>query len=415
MRTVLLSCVLSAMAAAQVPTDTVLVLESTTAFLLPNYRLVDVLGRGVTTVRGQNVFMLPSPVSVATDPISTGRFFFHANPSSLAGTWRSEVSALARIGQSMWGPWSQVAGERVEVGDTQIFLLRNGIVDVVAKAGGQPTQLLQLANATDIAVVDPFLYVASHGASSPAPVIEWNLSTGTQRTVGNYLGVRSLAASRLTAELCLGLDSGDLQRVDVATGAVTSTIPTGLGAIRSVGFTRFGTVVYSNGVELWSEVVANGPIYTSPTSIVDFGVAIALGASVTPFGEGCGVAAAATWAAASLPTLGNAAFMLGLRNGPGNALAVLSLGDSRTLSPVLGVALPFDMQAIGAVGCDLLVDPQVLLLHVTSAIGEADQIVPIPNSVSLVGSEYCGQWFVSDPMVGSLGLAGTEGVTFVVR
>lgn len=414
----LTGCCLLGTATAQLPTDAVVVLEATTNVQDSNYRLVDLFGRGSSTIGGQNVFLQPPPVSVTTDPNQPGNFWFQANPSSLAGTWRYSVGSLARINQAVWGAWLRTAGERVESGSTQVFTLRGGVVESCLKsatAPQTPVVLFTLGNAIDLAVKEPFLYVASFDPSAPSPLVEYNLGTGSQRTVGTYVGVRAIAASPVTSELLLGTATGELTTIAIATGAVVTTVNPGLGPIVAVGFSRFGTRVYANSTELWSEVEPTRPIYVSSRPIVDFGVTQAPTASVATFGSGCGRGLTTSWAATGLPTLGNTTFELGLRSAPASSAALLALGTSRTVAPQLGVALPYDLQLYGAPGCLLLVDPQVFLLRITNGAGDSNVTVPIPNAPSLAGAEFTAQWFVPDPSTGSLGLASTEGVAFVIR
>lgn len=403
---------------AQMPTDAVLVLEATSSATELNYRLVDLFGRGSTPVRGQNAFLQPPPVSVATDPGQAGAFWFQANPLSFAGTWRCDVGSLATITQSTWGAWLRTAGERVECGQSSVFTLRAGVVEACAKASGAPlppTTLFTLPQAVDLAVQEPLLYVASFDPNAPSALVEYHLTTRTQRIVGSYLGVRAIAVSPITGELLLGTAGGDLVTVDATTGAVTSTTPAGIGPLVAVGYSRFGTKVYASSNELWSELGPQNPIYTSNRPITDFGVTRLATASVVAFGDGCGLGTTARWAATGLPLRGNVGFTLQLRGGAVNAFALFALGTSRTFASQLGVFLPFDLQPYGAPGCPLLVDPQTSLFRATNGSGEAAVTVPIPNAPSLVGSEFAAQWLLPDPSTGSLGLAVTEGAAFVVR
>lgn len=417
MRVALPTVLLSLPLVAQIPTDTVLVLQSTSSVTVPNYRFVDVRGGGDAPLSDQNVFLQPSPVSVAVDPVDPAQFFFQANTSSLGGTWRTQVGLLGSSGQTSWGPWFQGAGTRLEVGASRVFALRLGNVESCSRVpgGAPPAVLFPLASAVDLAVNGSLLYAASFDPGVPAPLVEYDTTTATQRLVGSYVGVRAVAASPIVPELCLGLQNGDLLRVDLATGAVLSTTPTGLGSLVAVGYTRFGTLVWADAQQLWSELVPTAPVYVAATPIVDFGVAAVATASVVPFGPGCGLGALASWSANGLPTLGNAGFQLGLVDGPASSLAILALGGSRYFASGLGLALPLDLQGLGASGCDLLVDPQVLLAKVTNPAGGATQVVPIPATPALAGSEFVAQWFVADAGVGPLGLAGTAGVAFVVR
>jgi hypothetical protein len=403
--------------AAQIPTDAIVVLETGTP-TGQNYTYVDLLGRGVTPVLGQNFLLQPPPLSVAVDPTGANDFYFQANPSSLAGTWRSTTGLLGSITQTQWGSWLRTAGDRVEVGSTRVFTLRGGAVEAIAKVPTPqilpPTLLFTLPGAIDLAVADPFLYVLADNAGTSV-VVEYDLVTTTQRTVGTYFGARSLALSPFGGELALGLVSGDLQRIDIANGAVTATTQTGLGSLLAVGYSRLGTLVWADGNQLWSELVPGTPIYISATGIRDFGVASSSAATATPFGRGCARGAAVTWSVPSAPSLGNAGFSLGLRNGVSAAFAVLAAGTDRLLAPSLGVPLPVDLQGIGAPGCLLLVDPAMLTLRTTNVFGETDQPLPIPSSPSLAGLEIVAQWLVPDPLVGPLGLATSSGLAAAIR
>jgi hypothetical protein len=414
----LATCAFAGEVLAQMPTDAVIVLEATSSATELNYRLVDLFGRGNTPVRGQSAFLQPPPVSVATDPAQAGAFWFQANPSSLAGTWRCDVGSLATITQSTWGAWLRTAGERVECGLSTVFTLRAGVVEACAKAAGAPqtpTTLFTLPQAIDLAVQEPLLYVASFDPNTPSALVEYHLTTGTQRIVGSYLGVRAIAVSPVTGELLLGTVSGDLVTVDAANGAVTSTTPATTGPLVAVGYSRFGTKVYATSNELWSELGPQQPIYTSTRPITDLGVTRLPTASVVAFGNGCGLGTTARWAATGLPLRGNSGFQLQLRGGVANAFTLFALGTSRAFASQLGVPLPFDLQPLGAPGCPLLVDPQTSLFRTTNVAGEAVVPVPIPNAQSLVGFEFAAQWLLPDPSSGSLGLAVTEGAAFVVR
>lgn len=410
---------LVATAAAQIPSDAVVVLEAPQALQDPIYHLVDSFGRGATTMRGQSVFLQPAPVSVAVDPVQPTAFFFQANTSSLPGTWRSDLGPLATIGQSVWGAWLTMGGQRVEAGVSAVFTLRNGLVESSLKsspAPQTPISLFGLVHASDLAVREPFLYVASFDAQAPALLIEYDLVGGAVRIVGSYQGVHALAASPVGTALLLGTEAGDLLQVDPATGAVTSSTNPQVGPILTVGYTRLGTRLYANDTQLWSDLVPNAPIFVSATQIVDFGVGRAPTASVVPYGQGCGAGGTATWANTGLPTLGNAGFQLGLRLAPANAFALLVLGGSRTVAAALGgVALPFGLGGFGASGCQLLVDPQIVGVLATGVTGNANQAIPVPSTASLAGIEFVGQWLVPDASVGPFGLATTEGVAFVVQ
>lgn len=395
---------------AQVPTDTVLVLRNTPNNAL-NFAIADVFGRGTTEVENQNVLLTPPPNSVASDP-SSGDFFF-LSPSLFAGAWRVTLGPLARFQSSVWGAWQQQAGERVEVGALRVLTLRSGNVESRPKSAGSPgpAQLLfTLAGAVDLAVAEPLVYAATGNG----PLVEFDLNTSTTRTVGSYGGVRCVARSPVAPELCLGLVSGDLERIDVVTGASLGTVPTGLGALVAVAYTRFGTLVCADSQSVWSELSPSAPIFTSSTTIFDLDVARFQVASSSPYGSACGAVTGSSWNVVGAPAVGSAGYTVGLRDGVPASFAVLALGDNRAASSLLGAPLPIDLSALGAPGCLLLVDPLVLLAQPSNVFGEADQPLPIPAAPILSGVEWSAQWVQPDPLIGPFGLVTTRGLAIAI-
>lgn len=398
--------------AAQTPIDHALVLEAPTVVNVPNYRFVDVFGAGGATLRNQSVWLQPPPVSVAVDPVDAAFFYFAANTASIPGVWRSQVGLLGAIGTSQWGSWFQGAATRIEVGATRVYALRNGNLESCSRVpgGAPPVVHFTAPGLVDLAVAGARVYVAS-----PSTVVEVDTATASVRQVGAYAGVRALAASPVANELCLGMQNGDVVRVDATTGAVLATTSTGLGPLVAVGYTRLGTTLWADAAQVWSELAPGGPIHVATDPIVDFGVGVAPAATVQPFGVGCAAGAAATWTTAGAPTLGNAQFALGCAGAPGSALCLLALGLGRYSAPALGVPLPFDLAAVGAPGCALRVDPETVVARIATASGAAQVGVPIPTLPALAGLQGHGQWFLADPSTGPLGLAAMPGVTFVLR
>lgn len=396
---------------AQVPADAAMVFELT-PISADYYKLVDTLGRGFTTVRRQSVFM---PIeSIAVDPTSAGEFYYLGGAQSFAGTWQAQMWPLAEIGANLWGPWSDVPADRIAVGLNFVGTIAGTTLELYPKPGNQAVQSFTVPSSVDLAFYNDLVYLAGDGTFGLAPVVELDPATGSTRTIGSYSGTTCIAVSDTGAELCVGTSSGTLLRIDVATGAVLLTIPTGLGSIVAVDYTRLGTLVYTDGIELWSELVPSAPVYVSQSSILDFGVARVGSASIVPFGEGCGLGAASSWASGGVPMLGNASFSLGVRGAVPSSFALLAVGGSRTLWSANGAPLPFDLQPFGAIGCQLLADPQVTTLVTTDANGDADQPLPIPATTSLVGTEFAAQWIVPDAGVGAFGFAVSEGVAFVI-
>lgn len=404
---------LAGLAPAQIPVDVALVFE-TTALTAPYYRFVDVFGRGATQVREQNAFM---PItSIATDPNDPAFFYWIGAASSLPGTWRAELTVLAAIDTSLWGPWSQTPALRVAVGSQRIVTLAtSGDLEAwprVAPTPGTPL-LANVAGGNDVAAVLGLVYVSTAGSGNPTPLVEWNLTTNTQRTVGSYSDMRSIAVDPTGSELTIGTTNGDLVRVAVGSGAILDIVPTGLGPLTAVGYTRFRTRLWTDGVELWSELANLAPLYTSPTGIADFAVATATGASATPFGGGCGVGDTVQWTASGSPTLGNASFELGLANAPATTAALFLLGTSRTQWAANNSSLPFDLGPLGAPGCELLAAPQVSRFAAIGTNGSTDVAIPIPASATFAGLELAAQFFVADPSL-PLGAATTEAVAIVI-
>ncbi|MFK7742076.1 MAG: hypothetical protein AB8H80_17300 [Planctomycetota bacterium] len=401
--------------AAQIPVDSAFLLEQTPVVAPAYFRLVDTLGRGTTQVRRQSVFM---PIeSVALDRTDPTFFYYLGGANSFAGTWQAELWPAAEIGANLWGPWSRVAAVRIAVGDNEVLTGEGADLELFDKVGNAGTQILTLPiqSIVDIAALGGFAYVADSGVNGTGSILEVDLATSAVRTVGVYGGLLSLDVSPFGQELLIGTNGGDVLRIDIVTGATTGTVVNGLGPVTTVGYTRLGTAVYSDGVALWSEIAGPQPIYISPSSILDFGVALATSASIVPFGEGCGAAQGATISAPGLqplPELGNATFAVGLENAPPSALALLVAGNSRSVW-ANGI-LPFDLAPLGATGCNLLTSPDATALTTTDAAGSAQVTLAIPNNPALLNAEFAAQWFVPDATIGTLGLAASEGASFVI-
>lgn len=397
---------------AQLPVDTAVVFELTPVVAPAYFRLVNVFGRGDTELRRQSVFL---PITtIAIDPTDAQYFYYLGGPNSFAGTWQGEVNLLAEIGQNLWGPWSRTPATRVAVSDTRIVTILGTTMEVFDKVGNVPGQTFTIPDSVDVAIRGDLVYLVGAQPSASNNLVEFDLNTGTTRTVGTYANMTAVAISPLGAVLCIGTSAGEVLRVDIVTGAVNSIVAVGLNNITAVAYTRFGTVLYSDGLSLWSELAPSGSIYTSATAIIDFDVTLVETASVVPFGTGCGLGAAISWATPTAPTLGNAGFTLGLRDGPAATPAVFAAGANRTTWTGANVPLPFDLSAFGAPGCELLVSPDATALVTTDSTGAADQPLPIPSTPALLGVEFAGQWFVIDATIGPFALSASEAVAFVI-
>lgn len=405
--------------AAQVPNDSVLVLTTQSAFSPPECAFVDPSGGGVTPVPllfGPLTFV--PPAGIAADPVDAQYLWFLNGETSLeAGIRRVPIGTLALpSGPSAGAAWTQVGGTRIRVGANRVFTLRaGGIVEATPKTGGAPFQLLVRPDAVDIAVLGNLLYVACRDAAdptNPAPLLELDLQTGVQRTVGSYADVRRVAAADSFGLIALAIDLPGVLEVDAVNGAIVGGFPTP-GPVEAVTYGRFGTLVYGvtrpGGCDVYS-VLRSTPVFSSTQPVlIDLDATLARTASVVPYGAGCGAAAATAWVAPTSPRLGNTGFTLGLAGAPANLPIGLFLGESRLFASLLGGALPITLQPL-ANGCELLVDPLVPVTLVADAAGTASLPIPIPLAATLAGAEWVGQAFVFDPTVGPLSFAGTAGV-----
>lgn len=409
--------------AAQIPTGAVVILQGPPQpFTFASYAIADAAGGGSTVLPLQSSPLLFAETNaLSVDPNDANRVFLLDDQNGFdPGIKLAPVGPLARTNTMSSGQqFTQVGGTAMVVGSSRVFTLRaGGIVEATPKIGGAPFLLLQLPNAIDIALAEPFVYVACNDPVQPAPLVEFSLLTGTQRVVGNYVDVRCVARSRTTNELAVGTGSGAVLELDLATGNVLGSFQAGFGFLRALEYTAQGDLVYALdsgglGFTVWSQASAN-PIFVGTDGFRDLAVAAAATASVVQYGVGCGLGGAVGWDAPSLPTLGNAQFLLQLQNAPAGAPLALLLGADRYQSSVLAAALPFDLQPFGAPGCQLAVDPQVPLVLVADGFGTATQTIPIPANLQLLGVEYQAQALVLDPAGQPLGLATTPAVAFRV-
>jgi ELWxxDGT repeat protein len=164
-----------------------------------------------------------------------------------------------------------------------------------------------------------------------------------------------------------GTSAGTAMLADLNPGATNSN-PT--------DFTRAGGLVYfaandgTSGIELWA------------VPLGAFG-----GALAEPFGTGCPGTGnnVPVISAIGHPTLGNAAFGVGLAQALPSSVAILMLDAPATPLPLPG-------------GCTLYT-PRLLLTFAaaTDPGGRATQSLGIPVDLSLVGGSVVSQWTVLDP------------------
>lgn len=405
--------------AAQLPTDHVVILEGAGGPLgFVNCVLADQYLGGVMPLPlvFNPIWLVLPPTGIAIDRAVATTVYLLAPEGASPGIERLTIDLLARPSASLGLPGPQNGGTRIRVGTSRVFTLRSGgIVEGTPKNGGNPFVLLTQPDAVDLATVGSRLWIACRDAQNPqnpAPVIEIDLQTAVQRTVGLYPDVTRIAASSTAPVLAIGTASGLLGEIDVATGALTNVFAAG-GPVLGLGYSRQGGPVWAVPRPLGGFDVLGtfgpAPIYSSDGQFFDLDVAIVPAATVVPFGAGCGAGAVPFWEANGNPAIGNAAFEIELKQAPPGQPALLFFGVSRQFSSLFGLPLPIDLSVL-ATGCSLLVDPVVPFGLLASAGGDAVQPLPIPGTPSLAGVEWTGQAFVIDPNVGPLGLAATAGI-----
>lgn len=133
-----------------------------------------------------------------------------------------------------------------------------------------------------------------------------------------------------------------------------------------------------------------------------------------PFGEGCPGPAFVTpvsTTSGGYPHPGNASWTHTISNASGLRSAIWMFGDSRT--QWLSLALPHELVEVGAVGCDLLVKPDLTFLAITGGggtTGTASLTTAVPPTTNLIGQSFFTQWLVLDPLAQNGVMSATGGL-----
>ena len=97
---------------------------------------------------------------------------------------------------------------------------------------------------------------------------------------------------------------------------------------------------------------------------------------------------------------------LGLFHAPRKSPAFAIIGGGR---------LSLNLGPLGAPGCVILTNPDIMLVGMTDAAGEARILLPVPNDPALVGRRYNAQYLVADPTANGLGGVSTRAIELVIR
>lgn len=141
--------------------------------------------------------------------------------------------------------------------------------------------------------------------------------------------------------------------------------------------------------------------------------------TMLPYGNGCpgagGFVPAATAAPLAQPGV---VWTHTVSNAASQRLALLVLGDSRTMWGAQPLPLDLGTTFVGATGCDLLANPVHTLITTTVGGGPGGGIgtvsISIPPITTFVGLSVYTQWLVDDPLSRSGVLSATGGLWHVV-
>lgn len=134
----------------------------------------------------------------------------------------------------------------------------------------------------------------------------------------------------------------------------------------------------------------------------NFRVVLECPASFSTFCTGCancGVLPPAIGYSGGLPFIGNLSFTITETGACPLVPTVLILGTSNTTFS--GGALPFNLLSLGYPACNLCVSPDILLIAITDALGNASASLPIQDNVYLIGAKFYAQWLdIGPPPIG---------------
>ena len=284
----------------------------------------------------------------------------------------------------------------------------------LSRSGGPPVTLASMPHSTamtDYGFVTEFAIVVQSLAGSEPLVTTVELNTG--QVIHPTTGVTGVGFPVVTGVFdmptavprqLLTREDGTVvlympfTGIDPAPLQISPPLPPG-GAVAMRGTLEFRPIVLGGSAHPFLQsfdlfgpaplqwTVLAGPFPGDP---VDYFVAPEGFGVVNNFGLGCGkTPTMRLWGnSAGTPQLGNQDFKLMLLDAAPSTEALLALGFDDQIG--LGsVPLPFKLPS----GCDLLISPDHVLYHVTTPLGQAEQILSIPNQASLLGLIVYAQWF----------------------
>ena len=419
--TAALVAALTSTAGAQVPADHILVLTQTngpTASLLldidPSSGLVLPVGGFPADAQ--------APLAVTLDPVN-GDPILAVVAGSASQIIRLELAGLTVVREQTL---AFVSGSCSQLGigpNSDLLVLvdgPNGGLLRVPRRGGTPLLMLSLPRASAMMLAGgQVLTIAQSGAAGP-PVVDPTVQTVDPVTGAVLFGPSNLSGftprqiegvvDLVTAlpRVALALSNGSLAIHTLGFPGnpgttmplnVTPALPPG-GTIalkaRELGttVTALGnatnpflnqTVAFGGTPPTWNSIA--GPLPGNP---VDFEIQYDDTARLIPYGADCGMPQPTFVFAATggRPSLGNAAFAVGMAGGFPVAARVCS-PSGQSERTAFGSPLPLPLPG----GCSLLASPDLALPNFTDATGTARQPAPVPPIAALLGVTVFGQFF----------------------
>lgn len=387
---------------AQAPRNHLVIAETNGS---TDFRYVDPATGAASDVTGG---MLGGAASVSIDPSDPNGLYTSAGASfSGPPLWRLDLQ-----GDS----WSYAASSngvvpyfgslgRVHYSPHGLLLTMSSVSDglyLASDVSSSVTLLSALSDAQDIAVIGDKVYVNSFESGQPSTIIEYDLVSGTVRTMGTaYPTVRSLGT--LGGTLMAGLENGEIHYLDPATDAMALFLAPGVGSVLAIaeGESPMDAYFATENGEVYQLLNPMTPVYTS-ASLVDIDVSRHQTGQVR-YGQGCaGALGVPVMSDTGRPAPGSS-YAFAVTGASPNAVSILSLGMQRA---------ELDLGLLGFTGCTLLNDGLVLATTLTDPVGGASTSVAIPNVPSLVGTSVMGQYLVFE--TGAVPLAASNGMEAVI-